>query len=139
MPTEDLLGALLAFALGLLAKFLYDIWTDSRKQKSLLFVKTVLSSFRLSDLDDDIRKEMQVSYGHRNIQSVHRVRVEVENNGAAVVNNQAFTVRFSENASIISPPQSQSSSEDLREVQVDEQAKQPNSYRFLLLYFLVKA
>ncbi len=132
MPKEELAAALVAFLLGLLAKFLYDIWSDRRKRKSLVFVKTVVSSFNLNSLEEDLREQTQVIYTGHPVKSIHLVRVEVENSGFLAVANQAFTVRFSKDAQIIGEPQSESSEEDLRFVERDLSSDKQNSRRFII-------
>jgi hypothetical protein len=132
VPLEKLIAALVAFILGLLAKFIYDMWNDRRKRKSLIFVKTIISSFTLSDLEKDIREQTQVIYSGHPVRSIHLVRVEVENDGSVALANQAFTVRFSKDAQIIGEPQSKSSEEDLKFVERDLSSDKQNSLRFII-------
>lgn len=132
MDQNEFISALVAFVLGLLAKFIYDIWSERRKRKSLLITKTTLSSFTLGELDDDIRNQINVNYQHHSIKSIQIVRVHLENNGTSAIKNQAVTVRFEEQAQIIGEPKSDSSSEDLRYVEFDNSIPQLNTRRILV-------
>ncbi len=133
MTTEDFftpfLAPFIAFVFGLVAKFIYDIWYEKRQRKSLLYVKTILSSFTIDSLEESIREQISVAYAHKDINSIHLVKIEVENNGSSVIKNQAFTVRFSKDAEILSDPISTSSSEDLRHIDI-ESPEFDNSRRF---------
>ena len=129
MDQNEIVSALVAFMLGLLAKIIYDVWGDRRKRRSLVITKTVLSAFTLSSLDEGIRDQMEVSFNHHPIDSVRLLRVEVENRGSAAVKNQALTVRFSDKAQIVGEPNSESSTEDLRYIEIDNNATAINSRR----------
>lgn len=132
MTPRDLVAAVFAFLLGLLAKFVYDLWSESRKKKYLEFTKTIQSSFSINKIAEDLRKQIQVLYEGQAINSIHLVRVDVENTSLSAISNQTFTVRFSELAHIIGDPQSDSSSEDLRFVEADTETDAPNLRRFII-------
>lgn len=132
MESADIYKALLGFFLGLVAKLIYDLWSEARKEKTLSFEKTVLSSFTISSLDKNIRDQTRVVYNNLPVESIHLVRVEVSNPSLSAIKNQAFTVRFSKDAKIIGIPKSQSSSEDLRYAEIDWEASTQNSCRFKL-------
>ena len=119
MDQKEIVSALVAFILGLLAKIIYDVWSDRRKRKTLLITKTILSSFTLGSLDEGIRNQIDVLYNNRSIESVRLLRVDLENNGSLAVKNQAITVRFADDARIVGEPNSDSSTEDLRNVELD--------------------
>jgi hypothetical protein len=129
---KTIVAPVITFLLGLLAKFAYDLWKERRKRKLLLFTKTIVSSFSLSDLDEGIRKAIEVVYQGHHIKSITLVEVEVENTGFSTVKNQAVTISFSEEAQIIGELQEIGSSEDFRYVKPDDSATKPNSRRFLL-------
>ena len=63
MTVEDLLKALLGFLLGLTAKMVYDLWSEKRKQQHIVLRKIVRSSFSTSQLDEKLRKDVQVLFG----------------------------------------------------------------------------
>lgn len=130
MTTQEIFPALLAFLFGLLAKFLYDLWAESRQKKSIVFTKKVINSFSVNMLEEKLRERAEVLFDQKAIKSVHIVSVEVENAGLRAVKNQAFTVRFSDKAQILGVPTSKSSSEDLRYVK-DEQVEK-NAHRFVI-------
>jgi hypothetical protein len=132
MTLEQVLSALLAFILGLLSKVLYDVWSERRRKKSLLFTKSTLSSFSIGRLEKDLREQLEVLYQGRPLKSIHLFEVGVENDGYAVVRNQAVTVEFDENAVILGQPESDSSPEDLRYVHQDSSVSSPNKSRFII-------
>lgn len=131
MSEEDLFRALLAFLLGLAAKFIYDIWAERRRRKSLVFSKVVLSSFSISSLEDQLREQTQVLYQGYQVNSIHLVRVRIRNAGYASIKSQAFTVRFGEKAKIIGNPAISGSSEDLRFIEPDL-SRTGNERRFIV-------
>lgn len=131
MEQNELISALIAFLLGLLAKFIYDIWSERRKKKSLFITKTTVNSFTLGNLEKEIRNQIEVTYKNHPIKSVQIVRVDVENNGFSAAKNQSISVRFGSEAKIIGEPKSESSSEDLRYVDYDPIIS-PNSRRILV-------
>lgn len=129
---KTLIPAVVTFALGLLAKFAYDLWKERRKRKTVVITKTVLSSFSPNSLDDDIRKAVEVNFQGRVINTIQLVRVEIENTSANAVKKQALTVRFSDQAQIIGTPKTTGSSEDFRYVKADDSAPKPNTQRFIV-------
>jgi hypothetical protein len=124
MSKEKLVSALVAFVLGLLAKFIYDVWEERRKRKQIVLKKSVISKFNPNELEEGIRESTQVLYQGRNINSIQIVHVEVENKSASALRNQAITVRFSDQAQILNVEQdSETTSEDLRYVALDPQTE----------------
>jgi len=136
MEVKEIISALIAFLFGLIAKFIYDLWSERRKRKSLLIRKTVLTSFTLGSLEKDIREKLEVLYNHLPITSIQLVRVSMENSGSATIKNQAITIRFGDKAKIIGEPQSNSSSEDLRYIKFD--LENPNQNRKRILFELLR-
>lgn len=132
MDQQEFFSALLAFLLGLLAKFIYDIWNERRKRKTLFISKTTISSFTLGSLEKDIREQIEVYYKKLPITSIKLIRVNIENTGWAAIRNQVITIRFSKDAQIIGEPTSDSSSENLRYVETDKDNLSSNTRRFLI-------
>lgn len=130
MTNQEILSALLAFALGLLSKFLYDFWADKRRKQEITFTKKTLSSFSVSALGERLRDRTQVVYNAEPVQSIQLVTVELENTGSRAVKNQAFTVRFDDGSRILGQPKSLTSSEDMRFVKEERFSDKPNIYRF---------
>lgn len=95
-----------------------------------MITKTILSSFTLGSLDEGIRSQIEVLFNNRPIESVRLLRVELENNGSSAVKNQAINVRFADDAQIVGEPNSDSSTEDLRNIELDINAITNNSRRF---------
>lgn len=132
MTTEEVVKTLVTFLLGLLAKVIYDIWAERRKKKAIILRKSVISAFNQSGLEEAIRKSTDVFYQGHKIESIQVVHVEVENSGKSAVRNQALTIRFSDQATILNvEPDSQTTSEDLRYVETDSQAA-PNAKRYII-------
>jgi len=132
MSTSEVIAAFLAFLLGLLAKFLYDLWVESRQKKALVFTKKLVSSFSISSLGANLRERTEVLFDKQPVASVQVVSVEVENSGRRAVKNQSFTVRFGERASILGTPKNLSASEDFRYVQEEKVTGTENAYRYVI-------
>ena len=131
MELKDIISALVAFLFGLLAKFIYDIWSERRKRKTLLIRKSTLTSFTLGSLEKDIREKIEVLFEKHPIKSIQLVRVSMENSGFSAIKNQAVTIKFGDKAQIIGEPISKSSSEDLRYIKYDYSASTFNKRRIL--------
>jgi len=132
ITAKTLISPIITFLLGLLAKFIYDLWKERRKRKYLLFTKTILNSFALDTLDEDLRQAVEVSYQGNPIKSIQLVRMELENPSTAAVKKQAVTVRFAANAQIITEPKHIGSSEDFRFVRTDAAVTDRNARRFVI-------
>ena len=131
MSNEDLVKALFAFLLGLLAKILYDFWNERRKRKGLAFTKTIIGSFTKDSLEEQLQDYTQVYYSGLDVQSIHLVRVKLKNVGYAAIKHQVFSVKFTENAQIIGRPALSGSDEDLKLITEDHSQK-ANQQRFVV-------
>jgi hypothetical protein len=130
MSRTELLSALVTFVLGLFSKGVYDFWVERRKRKRLLFTKNIKSSFSVDKLESSLRDQTKILFEGEPVNSVHVIEVEVENDGASVVRNQTFTVRFAQSARIVSS-QLSGSEEDTRFIE-EGTTQEPNHHRYLL-------
>jgi hypothetical protein len=130
MTFQEIISGLFAFLLGLIAKFIYDLWVDRRQRQALTFTKKTLSSFSSDILGEGLRDRTQLLFSNVPVRSIQIVVVEVENTGSRAVKNQAFTVRFDDKARILGKPRELTSSEDFRFVQEEKIENEDNVYRF---------
>lgn len=130
LSNEQILLAILAFIFGLLSKFIFDIWDEKRKRQSLTFTKRTISSFSATQLGKELAEQTKLYFNEEIVESIQIVSIQVENTGASAVRKQAFSVHFDEMARILGTPESKSSSEDLRFVNVERVQHKMNSYRF---------
>lgn len=125
--------AIFTFILGLISKFLYDIWSQRRAKKNILFEKSIVTSFTREQLEESIRPNTKVTYSGHDIDSICVARVEAKNVCSSPLRNQVYTVEFSEGAKILGEPKLVECTEDQKFIIHDSDNDTDESRKFIMM------
>jgi hypothetical protein len=131
--TLKILMPVFTFVLGLISKFLYDIWRERRTKKTMLVTKSIVTSFTREQLEENIRPMTEVMYSGHEIDSICVARVEIENNCSSPLRNQTCTVTFGDQATILGDPICVECTEDRNFVLHDSGENSNISRKFILM------